>query len=151
VWIELDGVESLTIGREGVVFERTSPTHTLWLSLDRRGEFTLHRTTVTPTTDEGPHIAPAIREDANQAISGLAAETAVSGHTDAPEEVAATCPTTTPGGAKEHQERVSVFGRLATEVRFKTRPNGRFIAEFVLAEWLDEDQTRANLVIEGLT
>jgi len=48
---------------------------------------------------------------------------------------------TKPDGNAEKQERVKVFGRLATEVRFKTRPNGRLIGEFVLAERIDEEQT----------
>ena len=39
------------------------------------------------------------------------------------------------------QERVQVFGRLATNVRFKSHATGRLVGEFVLAERLEEEQT----------
>lgn len=41
---------------------------------------------------------------------------------------------------EDKQERITLFGRLATPVRFKIRQNSRLIREFVLAERITEEQ-----------
>jgi Single-strand binding protein family len=141
--LELDGIDPPTIGPEGVVFERTSPTHALWLSLGRSGELALHSTPVTPVIAEGPSTAPDAADDANRPFGGSDPERPVAGHPTAREEGSdVALPATEADGKEERQERVKVFGRLATDVRFKARPNGRLIGEFVLTERLDEEHTR---------
>jgi hypothetical protein len=141
--LELDGIDSPTIGPEGVVFARSSPSHALWLSLGRGGELALHSTPVTPVIAEGPQIVSDAFGDANRPIGGPDPERPVAGHLTAPEEVSdAPSSATREDGREERQERIKVFGRLATEVRFKTRQNGRLIGEIVLAERLDEEHTR---------
>jgi len=49
-------------------------------------------------------------------------------------------------GKETQQERIKVFGRLATNVRFKTLRNERLVGEFVLAERIDEEQTKFHKV-----
>jgi hypothetical protein len=147
VRLELEGVGPPAINPEGVIFERNSPSHTLSLALSRRGELELLSTPVSQMTTEGPQIVTAAPDGTERPIPGPDPETTSTAHSGAPDEASnAMSPTRRREDKEAHQERVRIYGRLATDVRFKTHAAGRLIGEFVLAERVDEEQTKFHKV-----
>lgn len=127
--------EPPTLAPEGVVFQAPHRS----LSVAPTGAATLLFDPA-PQAAESLQTAPVApeRPDAPEPTAGpLPADSA------APQTVPGPAsPATRTEGKEDKQARVTVYGRLATDVRFKTHAAGRLIGEFVLAERIDEEQTR---------
>jgi len=117
----------------GVIFEAAART----LLIAPSGEMLLR---ISPPKPVQPPAEPLI--NAKQSMTQEAAADGLQDDLAAPDGgPGPASPTTQPEGKETQQERISVFGRLATPVRFRTLRNERLVGEFVLAERIDEEQT----------